>query len=48
LEHKGEPEGDFAEWLKWAEGYLESSNPLKDEYPKFKVEEPRSYFDSFK
>ena len=41
LEHKGEPEGDFDDWLKWAEGYLEENNPLKDEYPKFKVEEAK-------
>jgi hypothetical protein len=41
LEHNGKPEGDFAEWLKWAESYLENNSPLKDEYPKFKVEETK-------
>ncbi|MDZ7792119.1 MAG: hypothetical protein U5P10_00075 [Spirochaetia bacterium] len=36
---KGEPEGDFALWIEWAEGYLEKSNPFNEEFPKYEVGE---------
>ncbi|MBF9018634.1 MULTISPECIES: hypothetical protein [unclassified Oceanispirochaeta] len=30
-----EPVGDFAQWVEWAEKYLEKINPLNGEYPRF-------------
>jgi hypothetical protein len=36
---KGEPEGDFAQWVEWIDAYLEKMNPFKGEYPKYDVPE---------
>jgi hypothetical protein len=42
----GDPVEDFAQWIMWVEGYLEKTNPMNGEYPKYDVKE-KSWMNSF-